>query len=41
MTDALYWLANLMVADIGRVVAGILVCVALVELLVKVREWLA
>lgn len=36
---ALLWLANLMARDIGTIAVALVVLAALVELIVKVREW--
>ena len=40
MTDSLQWLINLMVDDLFRIVAALIILMFLVELLSRVREWL-
>lgn len=40
MTDALQWLLDLMIGDIGRLVAGILVLASLIEFLLRFKEWI-
>lgn len=40
MTDALFWLLYLMSDDVGRLVAGILVLIAMVEFLMHFKEWI-
>ena len=40
MSDALQWLLNLMLPDIGRLVAGLLVLISLIELAMKIKEWI-
>lgn len=39
MIDALYWLVNLMLPDIAKVVSGLLVLTAFLEFLVRFKEW--
>lgn len=39
MTDALFWLLYLLSDDFGRLVAGILVLLALIEFLIHFKEW--
>lgn len=38
--DALQWLVDLMLGDISRLVVGMLVLYALIEVLVKFKEWI-
>lgn len=41
MIEASYWIVNLMIRDIGIVVGGVLVLITLVELLIKLKEWIS
>jgi hypothetical protein len=40
MVDALQWMLDLMAGDIGRVVAGLLVLITIVELVPRIKEYL-
>ncbi len=40
MNDALQWIVGLMLADISKLVAGLVVLIALIEFLARFKEWL-
>lgn len=41
MSDALQWLLNLMIYDVGRLVMGILILISLIEFLFRFKEWIS
>lgn len=41
MTDAMQWLIDLLIGDVGRLVVGLLILATVFEFIFKFKEWIS